>query len=248
MERRIPRHETGTLQPWLLPVLGVQGSVVPSHEKQVKDGRSETIQNLSAYVLHGHVTTEVLENLHRQIYEEALAKAQADGYQQGYDKGFAQGKHAGHQQGYQEGKRQVDQEVAQFKNLVEQLFDPVSNDRVQLEQWLLQTMQAICTALLSHACASDETILPPIVQEAVAALPAGVRDITICLHPDDVLLIERLLPVQVSAWKLVADTGLQRGDCCVKTAESNIDYRWAARVNQALDALAIDECGVQEKH
>jgi len=121
IEKRIPKEEVTNIQTWCAPVLGGSGVPLPSHEKQLKEGKSERIQHLSAYVQNGRLTSDVLEKLHQQIVDEGMAKGQAEGYKVGHEQGFQKGQNNGYQAGYQEGKFKAEQEAKRLQDLFERL-------------------------------------------------------------------------------------------------------------------------------
>ena len=244
-DKRIIKEQTTAL-PWFMPVLGVSGNVLQSHEKQVKDGKPERIQHLSAYLQNGRLSADVLDKLHQQIYEEASTKGQAEGYRIGHEQGFTQGKQSGYQAGYQEGKQRAEQEAIRLQQLLNQLFAGYEQQQQELRDWILARIKQICVAVLSHACQSDLTVLAPVVAEVVSALPVGARHITVCLHPEDKALLDQFVQQRALEWSVVANADLTRGDCIVRSAASTIDFTLAERVEQALQAMLKTDAGLNK--
>lgn len=229
------------MKAWFAPVLGSGGAVVPTHQKELKEGRHERIEHLSAYVQNGYLTADVLDKLHQQIYEDACAKAKVDGYQTGYDKGFEQGKQAGQQSGYEQGKNQVQREVQQLKQVIERLMDPLNHQEAQLEQWILQTVKQICLGVLRQYIDTHEALLLSFVQEAIRALPAGCKQIEIHLSEEDLQLVKNFTSGKQLPWELFSDRDLSRGDCRVVAGESRVDFTLSQRIEQALNSLQVTE-------
>lgn len=237
LEKRIVKEQAAKMQAWHMPVLDASGAILPSHEKQLKEGKSESIQHLSAYLQNGRLTSDVLEKLHQQIYEEGLAKGQAEGYKSGYDQGFQKGQLAGHQSGYQEGKNKAEKEALRLNALFDRLFQPLQDQQDRVEQWMLQTIKSICLAIMQRECKSDETLLLPFVKEAVASLPVNSKKISVTLHPEDMELVTQFAKQKSIHWNMFPDAELLRGDCRIASEVATVDYTLGARVEQALEVL-----------
>jgi flagellar assembly protein FliH len=81
------------------------------------------------------------------------------------------------------------------------------------------------------------------VRQTVALLPASANGVRIALHPEDAALVrERLLVAgPESAWSVIDDPILGRGDCRVHTDYAQIDARVEMRLKAMLAELLGDE-------
>jgi len=188
-------------------------------------------------VQNGRLTSDVLEKLHQQIVDEGMAKGQAEGYKVGHEQGFQKGQSNGYQAGYQEGKLKAEQEARQLQDLFEHLFNPLQDQQQRVEAWVLQSVKDICIGIMEYEFKVDEKILLPFVKEAVENLSAGSKQITVKLHPDDLVLVNQFMQQKSLSWNLLSDIELKRGDCYVSNNDANIDYSLSARVDQAIHAM-----------
>jgi flagellar assembly protein FliH len=97
--------------------------------------------------------------------------------------------------------------------------------------------------LLRRELRTDPSQVIGMVRETVALLPVSVQGVRVALHPEDAALVRERLVVAGpdSAWAIVDDPALARGDCRVHTDYAQIDARIGTRLNEALAALLGDE-------
>ncbi len=91
---------------------------------------------------------------------------------------------------------------------------------------------ALAHGLLRRELRADPSQVIGMVRQTVALLPASARGVRIALHPEDAALVrERLLVAgPESAWSLIDDPVLGRGDCRVHTDYAQIDARIEVRL------------------
>jgi hypothetical protein len=97
--------------------------------------------------------------------------------------------------------------------------------------------------LLRRELRTDPSQVIGMVRETVALLPVSVQGVRVALHPEDAALVRERLVVAgpESAWAIIDDPALARGDCRVYTDYAQIDARIGTRLNEALAALLGDE-------
>lgn len=105
----------------------------------------------------------------------------------------------------------------------------------------------LARGLLRRELRADPSQVIGMVRETVALLPVSVQGVRVALHPEDAALVRERLVVAgpESAWSIVDDPSLARGDCRVYTDYAQIDARIATRLNEALAALLGDERAVR---
>jgi flagellar assembly protein FliH len=113
----------------------------------------------------------------------------------------------------------------------------------EMEQQLLQLALIVGKQLARRELRVDPTQVIAIIREALALLPASVRETRVHLHPDDAHTVREHLaaPASDRAWKLIEDPTLARGGCIVRSEHSQIDARFESRVHAIIASALGDE-------
>lgn len=181
--------------------------------------------------LLGLPTVEEIQSMQQVAFDEASEK----GRQEGYEKGLEQGR----KKGFEEGRSELDQRVNDFRNLAEQLSEPLKELDEQIETELVGLSIGIAKQLIRRELKTESGQIVAVVREAIQALPAYSRDIRVSMHPDDVELVRSALHVEESspAWRLEEDPLQTRGGCRVETETSRIDASVESRLAQVIAAV-----------
>ncbi|NOX92590.1 MAG: flagellar assembly protein FliH [Gammaproteobacteria bacterium] len=168
----------------------------------------------------GLMTAEQIERIQNQAYKEA------------YEAGFAKGR----EEGMVSGKDEIARNGQLLDDLLQSLSQPFDELNEDITQQLVSLSVAISRQLVRRELKIDATQIMGVVQEAIAVLPVGSRDVKVCLHPDDVKVMHETLAKTDTerSWELVNDSGLSRGDCRILTETSRID----ATLEKRLSAIA----------
>jgi flagellar assembly protein FliH len=170
----------------------------------------------------GLMTAEQIERIQKQAYKEA------------YDAGYKKGQ----QEGLRSGQTESDYKIHLLGDLLESLAHPFEDLDDVVEQQLVSLSLAIARQLVRRELKADPEQVIGVVHEALAALPVASRDVKVCLHPDDGVLVREMMTQTESDrnWLLVNDPGLTRGDCRILTevsqVEATLEKRLAAVVSQ----------------
>ncbi|MCF6338445.1 MAG: flagellar assembly protein FliH [Gammaproteobacteria bacterium] len=168
----------------------------------------------------GLMTAEQIERIQNQAYKEA------------YEAGFAKGREAG----MASGKDEIARNTQLLDDLLQSLSNPFEILDDDITQQLVSLAVAIARQLVRRELKIDAAQIVGVVQEAIAVLPVGSRNVKVCLHPDDVRVMHDTLVTMEAerSWELVNDSGLSRGDCRILTETSRID----ATLEKRLAAIA----------
>lgn len=170
----------------------------------------------------GLLTAEKIERIQSQAYKEA------------YDAGFRKGRG----EGFATGEEEVRQKSRLFSELLECLAEPLKQLDNSVEEELVSLATAIARQLVRREFKSDPGEIVGVVQNALATLPVGSREVRVVLHPEDVQLIREAVSQtdKQPNWSLSEDPSLQRGDCRILTEtsriEATLEHRLAAVVSQ----------------
>jgi len=168
----------------------------------------------------GLMTAEQIERIQSQAYKEA------------YEAGFTKGR----EEGMVSGKDEIARNGQLLDDLLQSLSQPFEKLDEDMTQQLVSLSVAIARQLVRRELKIDAAQIVGVVQEAIAVLPVGSRNVKVCLHPDDVRAMQDSLANMETerSWELVDDPGLPRGDCRILTETSRID----ATLEKRLAAIA----------
>lgn len=167
------------------------------------------------------LTAGQLDALQRRVHEEAHAR----GFDQGLD----------------EGRGEIARRVARLDALIGALAYPFEALDETVEAELAALAVALASQLVRRELAVDLTLLPRMVEQCLAVLPVGVRDVVVHLHPDDETALREQLDAGVDRrWRIAADPSLAPGDLRVDSDGSQIDGRLDVRLHEILAAMAAE--------
>jgi len=243
VDNRIPADETETekVKMWFAPVLGADGKILASHQKEIKEGKNEKIENLSAYVQNGRLSGEVLEQVYQQAREEGVTQGQAEGYKAGYEQGQAKGQQDGYQAGLNQIQAEMVDDVTSARELVKNLSQPASDQEMLIKNWLFTTVTQICEVMAIKECEKNQQFVLEAIEKSVAALPMGAEHITMSLNPQDIESLSKYIQGAQQNWQIKEEAGLSRGSCIVKSTYSEVDFSVASRVQQLLQSIENSE-------
>ena len=169
---------------------------------------------------------------------------------EGYAAGLAEGREAGHAAGLRDGMQAGLQQAAQQNEALAQQWQALL-DGFALE--LAQADQHVSAELLALACdlaaSMIRTVLPvkrelvlPLVEQAIAALPAIQRGGKIHLNPADAALVREHLhdALVQQGWHLVENIQIAAGGCRIETHSNQVDATMATRWERLMRALGQD--------
>lgn len=159
---------------------------------------------------------------------------------------WVQAEAAGRAAGLAAAQRQVNEQMqhlqaiaAQLNSCLTALSRPLAQLDDEVHDQIARLAATIARALLRRELRIDPAQVIGIVRETISLLPASTRGVRVLLHPEDAALVRERLAAAgpESAWSIVEDPVLSRGDCRVYTDYAQIDARLESRLNDALAAL-----------
>lgn len=239
MPNRIASEDLGDVHGWMLPSIDANGNVVSTAEKEARERKQQELLRANEVVEDvpdprlptGPITAEMLQ--------EITESAEAEGFEAGCIKGEAEGRldgyEAGKIQALQEMRQKLTEEAERLTMLANTLQHPLQVQDNALEFLLMQTVKKIAAVLVKRELYTDSSHVLTVVQEAMAALPVGSKNLTIHLNPDDLAIIENYSQEQNRDWSFVADSGLLPGGCRVESKESLVDFSVETRMASLLE-------------
>jgi flagellar assembly protein FliH len=137
----------------------------------------------------------------------------------------------------------LDEHARALGAMLEALSRPIAHLDDSIHEQIAMLAVHIARAVVRRELRTDPTQIIGIVRETVALLPVSTRGPRVLLNPEDAALVrQRLSPSgPESAWSIVEDAMLARGDCRVHTDNAQLDARLETRLDEALTALIGDE-------
>lgn len=170
---------------------------------------------------------------------EQISAIQEQARQEGYQ--------AGHAEGYAHGQQAAALETARLHSLADTFATEVGQADEIISQQVLDLSIDLARAILKTALEVRPELVIPIVKEAVRYLPAIQQPALLFLHPDDAVLVNDRIGIELTkmGWQIADDAQLRPGSCRVETANNQIDAslptRWqrlAASLGKESDWLA----------
>jgi flagellar assembly protein FliH len=245
--RRIPASRLDSVEAWSLPSVA-QGQVLKAESSRSGErmrstsARAEAVprpsleQEVTANIRAGRYAAGVSAGQLESIVLEAAREGRGEGYAEGLESGRAEGFARGREEGLAAARRIIEDQAARLAALVEALQQPIAGQQEQLREAMLEIATRVAEGVVRTELRLQPDSILAVVDEALAALPAGASAIRVLLCPSDVELV---LPSRSpdANWAVEADPALRPGDLRVETRESVVEYAVSDRLSQMLGQL-----------
>jgi flagellar assembly protein FliH len=245
--RPLAPEECETVAPWLLPDVTPASAGTPAILTHVVEEKVKRPPPL---------TVGALESMQNQVYAEAREQGRRDGYQTGFEEGRQVGLEEGREQGFAIGREEGAQaardeqsalareRLDRLEALLRALAEPLAQLDEKIEQELVALAMAVAQQLVRREIGVNPGQIVAVVRDAVSALPANARQITLYVHPDDATLLREAFALDGDSaphWRLLEDPLLSRGGCRVLAEQSSIDATVEKRLGQVIAAALGDQ-------
>lgn len=163
--------------------------------------------------------------------------------EQAYNEGFA----LGQKEGFEQKKRELENNATTMRSIIEVLSEPLKDLDDDIVQQLSELSMAVAKQVIRRELHTEQGEIVGIVREAMNALPASTRKITLSLHPEDAELVRNAFSLgddeasDELRWKVIEDPIISRGGCKIASENSRIDATVDARLNRIISTLLGDE-------
>lgn len=163
--------------------------------------------------------------------------------QQAYDEGFKRGQ----KEGALHKKQEVEKNIATLSSMIEVLSEPLKNLDKDIVEQLSHLSMSVAKQVIRRELHTEHGEIVGIVREAMTALPASTKKITLNIHPDDSELIKNAFSINNDddsdelRWKVIEDPMITRGGCKIASENSRIDATIESRLNRIINTLLGDE-------
>jgi len=164
-----------------------------------------------------------------------LESIQEEAYKEGYA--------SGQQKGYEEKKLELENVTAQFRSIIETLVEPLKELDDEVVSQLAQLSMTVAKQVVRRELHTEEGEIVGIVREAMGALPASTRKITLNIHPKDAELIRSSFSLGDDSdsdelrWRVIEDPIITRGGCKISSENSIIDAPVEGRLTRLVCTL-----------
>lgn len=238
---RIPGEtlsEDGAVKSWTIPTIATPKTkkifTAKREEQQRKKAPGETIEDYKGAVKPKPMTAKDLQQMVQDAQQEGYEKGYQEGLQKGTEDGEAKGQKAGHDKAYKETKLKLESETQSFQQIASQLLVPMQNQERALEKIIVDMAVNFAQKLMHREIENVPQSMIAVVEHALQSLPAGAKNISVYVNPEDAEIIEEHLPEHQRHWQVKVDKNIQRCGCRVETLESIVDYTVEERLSQFL--------------
>ena len=238
-QRRIPARTGASYAAWTLPAVtegvvlkadSAGGRRIDAGSAQAEAVRGESFQReLEQNIRAGRYARGVSAAELEAIVRHAAEEGRRDGHDEGYARGQQEGYEAGHAEGMAAGRKYLEEAAGRFAGLLESLHRPLLGQEQELREAMLEVTAQIAQAVIRAELAIQPESVAHVIEEALAALPLGARNVRVYVSPADRALLEDFGAGEAVP-ALLVDAALAPGDCRVEAAESLVDFRQSARL------------------
>lgn len=254
---KIPSEDIEDCQPWPIPQWDEQDNVLPSAEIEDREREAENADETGEII---EIEAENLQPLTAEMLEEITRNAQTEGRTQGYEDGLQQGLSEGREKGMQQGREEayrelsaeLEQQQVYFSTLADALFLPIQKQDSALEKLMVDMVQQLCCSIIKRELRCDEKQIATVISQGLAELPAGAKNISVYVHPDDLSLIEKSTReskensrenkpyFSYGNWSFKPDPLLTHGGYRIETDTSLIDFSLEHRIETLFQQFFVE--------
>ncbi|WP_410474139.1 FliH/SctL family protein [Guyparkeria sp. TX1] len=169
---------------------------------------------------------------------EELAEARAEAEKRGYETGLKKGRDAGYQEGLAAAREEIQAIENRLRGWLSHLERPLALLDDEVTEQLTALATQIARVMVAREVQADNSGLPSIAREALAALPVSVRSVTLrCAPADEAALRELIDDARFERLDLRADAAVSAGGVIVESGDARVDASLANRWAATLDHL-----------
>ena len=170
-----------------------------------------------------YLTAVQLEKIQKQAYDEAYAR--------------------GLKEGMAAGQSHIQEQARLFISLANSLQNPIKEMDENIENEIALLCLTIAKQIIRREITLDSGHIISVIREALSALPISAQKIRISLHPDDGVVVRKVMTElnEDISWCIVDDITLTRGGCKVVTENSQIDATLETRMAMIAAKILVDE-------
>ncbi|GGD72757.1 flagellar assembly protein FliH [Lacimicrobium alkaliphilum] len=246
------QKETEQVRSWELPFVEDETDVEPDRTNalnRTSDWKYEPPEEEEEVL---PPTAKEIEEIRHNAYQEGFEQGRTEGFEQGHQQGLEQGLAEGTEKGLEQGKseglsaakEQVDELVANWQQLIDQLTRPVEQVDAELEKELVQLAVSLARAVIRTEVKTNDKVILQALSEGLKVLPIQDKGYQIHLHPEDIQLIREHFgeqEIESHHWQLIETPDMTRGGCDIVTQNNAVDLSVERRVRQVLEKFLLEQ-------
>ena len=121
------------------------------------------------------------------------------------------------------------------------LEQPFNRQEVEVSEYLLSLVSAICLRILRRELKTDEDFIRSSIDRAVDIIASKDSVVRVTVHPDDKAVVEELWDPELARLALYEDSTIIRGGCSVERGDSLVDSTIENQLRKILEQLCDSE-------
>ena len=226
---------------WPLPQLSRGGKKIYSANREKQEKSKESVEHVSRAQRPKHLTAKDIEEITQQAEKEGREAGYAEGFAQGEIQGEKLGVQRGEEKAYKEKLEELEAQQNKLTQICENLFAPMDEQSRELENIVLDLVHNLSQKILKTEITQNPEQFKGFVSRVMRELPAGSKNITVFLNPEDAEVLKDLLKSKNQNWPIESDDDMAHGGCRVETRESIVDYSLEKRWLELLEDAAAEE-------
>ena len=126
------------------------------------------------------------------------------------------------------------------------LEQPLNRQEVEVSEYLLGLVSAICLRILRRELKTDEDFIRSSIDRAVDIIASKDSVVRVTVHPDDKAVVEELWDSELARLALYEDSTIIRGGCSVERGDSLVDSTIENQLRKILEQLCDSEASPSE--
>jgi len=170
------------------------------------------------------VPTDKIAEIFEGVRKEAFAKGMQEGFSVGMDKA----------------REYAQTDKLAFLKLMDSFSHALEQSDEQIAVDALSLALEIAKAMLKVKLNIDNSVVLPVVMDAIHYLPYVQKPARILVHHEDAQILRDYLAEEIASqhWHIQEDNNIERGGCLVETGANQIDATNEVRWKRISDALA----------
>lgn len=181
-----------------------------------------------------------------QAYEEAVQRGHAQGFTQGQADGERAGYEAGHQAGLAAGRAEALEAArselsrlgAPLSAVTEQLRLLHADWEASLRKDLIDLVQRVSRQVVRCELTLQPAQILALVEETLSGMSQRTGEVQVFLNPADLQRIQELDASRVPDWKLLPDSALEAGECCLRVGSEEVDAGCKQRLAACMEQVS----------
>lgn len=208
----IPKEKQTAYERWELSSLADPDDPMQPPERRVRENDHAAAARI----------TEMTDEIRKEAYSKGYTKGMQDGFAVGLDKG----------------REFAAVECEKLRTLTSHFDHALEYADEQIADDILALALDVAKAMLKSKISVDETVILPVVKDAIHYLPHIEKPARIIVNPDDAGVLRTHLADELAsdAWVIQEESSIERGGCLVETGANKIDatnqVRWK-RITEA---------------